>query len=112
MSYPIFFDQLISVNRLINIKSCDLSGGVLDELFLTYLDEAYLLVGCHVGVGDLDVLVEVFLYVGHAVILELLVVGEYLGNDDLTLGVLLALARVNNYLENTADARDLGFDLP
>ena len=55
-------------------------------------------------------LVEVFLDVNDAVVLELLVVGEDLGNDNFLIGVLLALARVNNYLENAADARDLGLD--
>ena len=69
------------VDRLIDIESRDLTGGILDELLLTDLDQSYLLVGCHMGVCDLDVFVEVFLYVNNAVVLELLVVGEYLGND-------------------------------
>ena len=98
---PRFFGRasVVLVNSHIYLSSENFAKSVLGELFFSDLKKPYLLIGnCGFVVG-VNVLLEVFLGIGDAVLFKVVLVGEYFGNDGVVFAATLRLSLVNYNLK-------------
>ena len=95
--YGAFFSAL--VNSHINLSSQYLTKSVLRELFISHLKKSDLLVGNCGLVVSVDVLLEVFLRIGDAVLFKVVLVGEDLCNDGVVFAAATGFTLVNDDLK-------------
>ena len=101
----------ILVDSHIDLESCDLAEGVLGEGCGSDLENTDLLIGNGGLVVLVDKGLDMSLYVLNAVCLDIVLVGEDLGDDRVVRETSLALTLVNNDVENAGGGNESVFDL-
>ena len=98
-------------NSHIDLESHDLTKGVLGELLVTNLENTYLLVRYCGEVVLINVLLEMCVDIGNAVLLDIILIGINLSNDGVVHKASLALSLVNYDIDNAGNCDELRLNL-